>query len=69
MPARLALARSLNVPAVRMLKDHGIDRFLHTLRALGLAARDMKDATYSIRELAIALTERPAFSHLPHLSE
>lgn len=28
VPARTALARSLNVPAVRMLKQHGIERFL-----------------------------------------
>jgi hypothetical protein len=39
------------------------------LRALGLAARDMKDAAFSIRDLSIALTERPAFSHLPRLPE
>ena len=39
------------------------------LRALGLAARDMKDPTFSIRDLAISLTERPAFSHLPRLPE
>jgi penicillin-binding protein 1C len=37
VPAKLALARSLNVPAVRMLRDYGIERFLHLLRGLGLA--------------------------------
>lgn len=36
VPARMALARSLNVPAVRMLRDFGIGRFLHQLRDLGL---------------------------------
>lgn len=36
VPARMALARSLNVPAVRMLRDHGTGRFLASLRALGL---------------------------------
>jgi hypothetical protein len=39
------------------------------LRALGLAARDMKDASFSIGDLSISLTERPAFSHLPRLPE
>lgn len=36
VPASLALARSLNVPAVRALKEHGIERTLRTLRAMGL---------------------------------
>lgn len=35
--ARRALARSLNVPAVRMLQEHGVDRFAATLRALGMS--------------------------------
>ncbi|RFC55029.1 penicillin-binding protein 1C [Brumimicrobium aurantiacum] len=30
-----ALARSLNVPAVYLLKQYGIDKFLHKLRAIG----------------------------------
>lgn len=48
VPAKLALARSLNVPAVRMLKDHGIGRFLHTLRALGLASADRTAEDYGL---------------------
>lgn len=36
VPASLALARSLNVPAVRGLRQHGIERTLRTLRAMGL---------------------------------
>jgi penicillin-binding protein 1C len=36
VPAHMALARSLNVPAVRMLRDFGVARFLHALRGLGL---------------------------------
>lgn len=36
VPASLALARSLNVPAVRGLRQHGIERTLRTLRGMGL---------------------------------
>ncbi len=36
VPAAEALARSLNVPAVRMLREHGVDRFWEELRALGM---------------------------------
>jgi len=36
VPAATALSRSLNVPAVRMLRSHGIDRFGILLRELGL---------------------------------
>lgn len=35
VPASEALARSLNVPAVRALRTHGVDRTLRTLRAAG----------------------------------
>lgn len=34
VPAGNALARSLNVPAVRMLQDYGVERFLHLLKKL-----------------------------------
>lgn len=37
VPARSALAQSLNVPAVRMLKDFGLDRFYGLLRSLGMS--------------------------------
>lgn len=36
VPARRALARSLNVPAVRMLMDYRVERFLHLLHKVGL---------------------------------
>lgn len=36
VPARRALARSLNVPAVGMLMDYKVERFLHLLKKLGL---------------------------------
>lgn len=36
IPAKKALARSLNVPIVHMLKDHGIDRFQSELKSMGL---------------------------------
>ncbi|MBU2650023.1 MAG: penicillin-binding protein 1C, partial [Bacteroidetes bacterium] len=35
VPASMALSRSLNVPAVRMLQDFGHDRFCHLLQDLG----------------------------------
>jgi len=37
IPASVALSRSLNVPAVRMLRSHGIGRFASLLRKLGLS--------------------------------
>ena len=36
VPARRALARSLNIPAVRMLQTHGFERFYYQLNELGL---------------------------------
>lgn len=36
VPAHFALAHSLNIPAVRMLRDYGISRFQHQLQALGM---------------------------------
>jgi len=36
VPAYMALARSLNVPAVRMLKSYGVDRFYTLLKGLGM---------------------------------
>ncbi len=36
VPARRALARSLNIPAVRMLQTHGIERFYYQLENLGI---------------------------------
>jgi penicillin-binding protein 1C len=48
VPARLALARSLNVPAVRMLKGYGVERFHHTLQDLGFATLDRPAAHYGL---------------------
>ncbi|PID44964.1 MAG: penicillin-binding protein 1C [Proteobacteria bacterium] len=36
VPARSALASSLNIPAVNMLSYHGVERFLDTLKKMGL---------------------------------
>lgn len=38
-------------------------------RALGLAAQHLRAGNFSIRDLAVALTERPAFNHLPAKAE
>jgi len=39
------------------------------LRALGLAAQRLQAGNFSIRDLAVAFTERPAFNHLPPKAE
>jgi hypothetical protein len=39
------------------------------LRGLGLAAQRLQAGNLSIRDLAVALTERPAFNHLPPKAE
>ncbi len=36
VPARRALSRSLNIPAVRMLQTHGFERFYYQLEGLGI---------------------------------
>jgi penicillin-binding protein 1C len=36
VPANRALSRSLNVPAVQMLKSFGVERFHHLIRSLGM---------------------------------
>ncbi|MBW2960233.1 penicillin-binding protein 1C [Mesonia aestuariivivens] len=36
VPANVALARSLNVPAVRMLQDYGLQKFYHKLQKIQL---------------------------------
>ncbi len=48
VPASRALARSLNVPAVRALRDHGIDRSLRTMRAMGLHHLDKSAGHYGL---------------------
>jgi len=37
IPAGRALSRSLNVPAVQLLKQYGVERFQHLLRSLGMS--------------------------------
>lgn len=36
VPARQALAKSLNIPAVRMLREHGVEKFHYQLQKLGM---------------------------------
>jgi penicillin-binding protein 1C len=48
VPARLALARSLNVPAVRMLQYHGVDRFYDFLRNLGMRTLTRPPGDYGL---------------------
>ncbi|MBL7952734.1 MAG: penicillin-binding protein 1C [Flavobacteriales bacterium] len=48
VPASQALARSLNIPAVRALHQHGIERTLRTLRAMGLAHIDRTADDYGL---------------------
>lgn len=48
VPASEALARSLNVPAVRALHVHGVDRTLRMLRAMGLMSIDRSAGDYGL---------------------
>ncbi|MBP9080755.1 MAG: penicillin-binding protein 1C [Flavobacteriales bacterium] len=48
VPASEALARSLNVPAVRALHGHGVERTLQLLRNLGLRSIDRSAADYGL---------------------
>lgn len=48
VPASVALARSLNVPAVRALRQHGIERTLRMLRAMGLVHIDRSADHYGL---------------------
>ena len=48
VPASEALARSLNVPTVRALHTHGVDRTLLMLRAMGLKSIDRSAADYGL---------------------
>jgi penicillin-binding protein 1C len=59
VPASRALSRSLNVPAVRMLQDFGLDRFHHYLKALKL-----KDLKYSANHYGLSLILGGAESNL-----
>ena len=48
VPAEVALAQSLNVPAVRMLKQHGIQRFYEYLRQFGMGTLTRKPDDYGL---------------------
>ncbi|WP_422106409.1 penicillin-binding protein 1C [Winogradskyella sp.] len=57
--ANEALSRSLNVPAVRMLQDFGLDRFYHYLQQLKL-----KDLKYNANHYGLSLVLGGAESNL-----
>ena len=59
VPANLALSRSLNVPAVRMLQDFGLDRFYQYLKPLQL-----KDINRSANHYGLSLILGGAESNL-----
>lgn len=59
VPAKRALSRSLNVPAVRMLQAFGLDRFHHYLKDLKL-----KDITYNANHYGLSLILGGAESNL-----
>jgi penicillin-binding protein 1C len=48
VPASEALSRSLNVPAVRALHTHGVERTLRLLRAMGLKSIDRGADNYGL---------------------
>ncbi len=48
VPAKDALARSLNVPAVRMLQRHGVDRFYDFLRGMGMGTLQNPPGHYGL---------------------
>jgi len=48
VPAEQALARSLNVPAVRLLRAYGADRFAALLRRTGLTTLDQPASHYGL---------------------
>lgn len=48
VPASRALARSLNVPAVRMLQQHGVEKFLRQLQSLGLTTINRSADNYGL---------------------
>lgn len=48
VPASRALARSLNIPSVRMLQKHGVGRFQTKLHSLGFTTFDRSAADYGL---------------------
>jgi len=48
VPANQAIARSLNIPAVNMLRDYGIDRFHQRLKQLGFSTFNKSSEHYGL---------------------
>ncbi len=48
VPAKKALARSLNVPAVRMLQNYGIEKFNFSLKKLGITTLNKPPSHYGL---------------------
>ncbi|WMJ74689.1 penicillin-binding protein 1C [Cytophagaceae bacterium ABcell3] len=48
VPFRKAIARSLNIPAVRQLQSYGIEQFHHNLKALGMTTLQRPAAHYGL---------------------
>lgn len=48
VPAQVALAQSLNVPAVRMLKEHGVNRFYDFLQHIGMSTLQRRPEEYGL---------------------
>lgn len=48
VPAQQALARSLNIPAVRMLSDHGVEKFQEVLKRCGMTTLHRSPGEYGL---------------------
>lgn len=48
VPAKQALARSLNIPAVKLLQQYTIDKFLDRLRQIGLSSMNRSADNYGL---------------------
>ncbi len=48
VPAKIALARSLNIPAVRMLKQHSVARFYDLLKNMGMSTLHRTPENYGL---------------------
>lgn len=48
VPASEALSRSLNIPAVRLLKDYGIEQFHHKLKQVGMTTLSQHPDHYGL---------------------
>jgi penicillin-binding protein 1C len=48
VPARRALARSLNIPAVKMLQQYGVERFHYNLKRIGLTTLTQPASHYGL---------------------